>query len=172
MSRVGSRESEYGTPRREMSIAKFLCHIVRPHINSFGRPNDCRWECVSYRSYVWLDYQRILCYNKFSYSLRASQCCWATALMKLARWWYCIIPGLLQGGRYCRWKGFVDIKLGYTRAKLCIGSKVPCILCFEICPPRGGEKVKSANFKTKHTEPLLLLWLAVKFIFCIDSTLL
>ena len=43
-----------------------------------------------------------------------------------------------------------------TRVELFIGSKVPCVLYFEICTPeeRGGEKGGSANFKTKHTEPL------------------
>ena len=43
-----------------------------------------------------------------------------------------------------------------TGVKLIIGSKVPCLFCFEICTPvgRGKEKGGSANFKTKHTEPL------------------
>ena len=43
-----------------------------------------------------------------------------------------------------------------TRVKLFIGSKVLFVFCSEICTPkgRGGEKGGSANFKTKHTEPL------------------
>ena len=37
-----------------------------------------------------------------------------------------------------------------------IGSKVQCLFRFETCTTevRGGEKGGSANFKTKHTEPL------------------
>ena len=43
-----------------------------------------------------------------------------------------------------------------TGVKFFIGSKVQCMFCFEICTPedRGGEKRGSANFKTRHTEPL------------------
>ena len=40
--------------------------------------------------------------------------------------------------------------------KLLIGSKVPCLFCFEIgtSEGKGGEKEGNPNFKTKHTEPL------------------
>ena len=43
-----------------------------------------------------------------------------------------------------------------ARVKVFIGSKVHCLFCFEICTTEGrvGEKGGSANFKTKHTEPL------------------
>ena len=39
-----------------------------------------------------------------------------------------------------------------------LGSKVQCLLCFEICTTegRGGEKGGSANFEIEHTEPLTL----------------
>ena len=44
----------------------------------------------------------------------------------------------------------------YTGVKLFLRSKVQCLFCFEICTAkgRGGVKGGSANFKTKHTEPL------------------
>ena len=44
----------------------------------------------------------------------------------------------------------------YMGLMLFIGSKVPCLFCFEIFTPegKGGEKGGSANFKTKHTECL------------------
>ena len=43
-----------------------------------------------------------------------------------------------------------------TGVKLLIGTKVLCMICFEICTLEGGgiEKGGNANFKTNHTEPL------------------
>ena len=35
-------------------------------------------------------------------------------------------------------------------------SKVLCLICFEICSSRGGEKGGNSNLKTKHREPLIL----------------
>ena len=52
--------------------------------------------------------------------------------------------------------GIRSALLWFTGVELIIGSKVLCMLCFEICTPegRGGEKGGSVNFKAKHTEPL------------------
>ena len=43
-----------------------------------------------------------------------------------------------------------------TGVELILGSKVPCLFCFEIYTPegRGGEKGGNVNFKTRHIEPL------------------
>ena len=43
----------------------------------------------------------------------------------------------------------------FTEVELFIVSSVQCMFCFEICTSerRGREKVGSANFKIKHSEP-------------------